>query len=77
MRNKTDRNDARRIAHSYEYLKLDNEIKAIVRTDPVCQRLMTVPRIGAVTAPTFKAAVDDPRRFKLDSPPPPFNSAFG
>src|SRR5262245_628065 len=46
------------------YLKLDNEIKAIVRTDPTCQRLMTVPGVGAVTALTFKAAVDDPRRFK-------------
>lgn len=46
------------------YLKLDNEIKAVVRTDPVCRRLMTVPGVGAVTALTFKAAVDDPRRFK-------------
>jgi transposase len=46
------------------YLKLDNEIKAVVRADPVCQRLMTVPGVGAVTALTFKAAVDDPRRFK-------------
>lgn len=46
------------------YLKLDNEIKAVVRTDPVCQRLMTVPGVGAITALTFKAAVDDPRRFK-------------
>jgi len=46
------------------YLKLDNEIKAVVRTDPTCQRLMTVPGVGAVTALTFKAAVDDPHRFK-------------
>jgi transposase len=46
------------------YLKLDNEIKAVVRTDAVCQRLMTVPGVGAITALTFKAAVDDPRRFK-------------
>ena len=46
------------------YLKLDNEVKAVVRTDPICRRLMTVPGVGAVTALTFKAAVDDPRRFK-------------
>ena len=25
------------------YLKLDNAVKAVVRTDPICQRLMTVP----------------------------------
>jgi transposase len=46
------------------YLKLDNEIKGIVRIDPICRRLMTVPGVGPVTALTFKAAVDDPRRFK-------------
>ncbi|BEU28461.1 IS110 family transposase [Paraburkholderia sp. 22B1P] len=46
------------------FLKLDNEVKAIVRTDPVCQRLMTVPGVGVITALTFKAAVDDPGRFK-------------
>ena len=46
------------------YLKLDNEVKAVVRTDPVCQRLMTVPGVGAITALTFKAAVDDPIYFE-------------
>lgn len=46
------------------YLKLDNEVKAAVRSDPVCQRLMTVPGVGAITALTFRAAVDDPARFK-------------
>jgi transposase len=44
------------------YLKLDNEVKAVVRTDPVCQRLMTMPGVGAVTALIFRAAVDDPHR---------------
>ena len=28
------------------YLQLDNAVKAIVRSDAVCQRLMTVPRGG-------------------------------
>lgn len=46
------------------YLKLDNEVKAIVRKDLVCQRLMTVPGVGAITALTFRAAVDDPTRFR-------------
>jgi transposase len=46
------------------YLKLDNQVKALVREDPICQRLMTVPGVGAITALTFKAAVDDPGQFK-------------
>jgi transposase len=46
------------------YLKLDNEVKAIVRHDRICQLLMSVPGVGAITALTFKAAVDDPHRFK-------------
>ena len=53
-----------RLALYKTYLKLDNEVKAAVRADPVCQRLMTVPGVGAVTALTFRAAVDDPSRFK-------------
>jgi len=32
--------------------------------DPICRRLMTAPGIGAISALTFKAAVDDPKRFK-------------
>lgn len=46
------------------YLKLDNQAKAVVRDDAVCQRLMSAPGVGAITALTFKAAVDDPTRFK-------------
>lgn len=55
--------DARLVLYK-TYLKLDNEVKAIVRADPICRRLMTVPGVGAITALTFKAAVDDPSRFK-------------
>ena len=55
--------DARLVLYK-TYLKLDNEVKAAVRADPVCRRLMTVPGVGAVTALTFRAAVDDPNRFK-------------
>jgi transposase len=55
--------DARLVLYK-TYLKLDNQAKALVREDPVCQRLMSVPGVGAITALTFKAAVDDPTRFK-------------
>jgi transposase len=36
----------------------------IVRVDDECRRMMTVPGVGAIMAMTFKAAVDDPARFK-------------
>jgi len=46
------------------YLKLDAQVTAMARKDEVCQRLMTVPGVGAITALTFKAGVDNPNRFK-------------
>jgi transposase len=55
--------DARLVLYQ-TYLKLDKQVKTQVREDPICQRLMTVPGVGAITALTFKAAVDDPGRFK-------------
>ncbi len=55
--------DARLVLYK-TYLKLDNQVKALVREDTICQRLMTVPGVGAITALTFKVGVDDPRRFK-------------
>ncbi len=42
---------------------LHGEMLAIVKPDPVCRRLMTVPGVGALVAITFKSAVDDPGRF--------------
>jgi transposase len=42
---------------------LYRQVLALVRTDDVCRRLMTVPGVGALTALTFKAAIDDPARF--------------
>jgi len=47
-----------------EFNKLHREVLAIVRADPVCRRLMTVPGVGAVVSLTYRAAVDDPDRFK-------------
>jgi len=55
--------DARTVLYK-TYLKLDNAIKALVKADPLCTRLMSIPGVGPVTALTFKAAVDDPARFK-------------
>ena len=53
-----------RAALRHEYSALHRELLRIVRGDAVCQRLMTVPGVGAIVAVTFKSAVDDPGRFK-------------
>jgi transposase len=45
-----------------EFSKLHRTMLAIVRTDEVCQRLMTVPGVGALIAITFTSGVDDPGR---------------
>jgi len=52
--------DARLVPYQ-TYLKLNNQAKALVREDSVCQRLMTVPGVGAITALTFKAGDPDVR----------------
>jgi transposase len=46
------------------YLELDRRVTRAAHSDAVCRRLMTVPGVGPITAMTFKAAVDDPRRFR-------------
>jgi transposase len=53
-----------RMALRAEYAALHRELLRIVRVDADCRRMMTVPGVGAVVAMTFKAAVDDPGRFK-------------
>jgi transposase len=55
--------DARGVLYT-SYLELDRRVTRRARNDEVCQRLMTVPGVGPITALTYKAAVDDPRRFK-------------
>jgi transposase len=47
-----------------EYAAVHREVRRIVRVDADCRRMMTVPGVGAIVAMTFKAAVDDPGRFK-------------
>src|SRR3954453_15459742 len=47
-----------------EFAQFHRRMLAMVRDDAVCRRLMTVPGVGALVAITFKAAVDDPGRFR-------------
>jgi transposase len=42
---------------------LDKRARVLARQDEICQRLMTAPGVGALTALTFKTGVDDPARF--------------
>jgi len=53
-----------RVTLYQQYLELDRRVKRAARHDEVCLRLMTVPGVGPIAALTFKAAVDDPTRFK-------------
>ena len=41
----------------------DQRVKALALSNPVCQRLMTIPGIGPLTAVTFVAVIDDITRF--------------
>lgn len=55
--------DARLVLYQH-FLELDRRVKRAASHDEVCMRLMTVPGVGPIAALTFKAAVDDPTRFK-------------
>src|SRR6056297_2458265 len=46
-----------------ELAGLERQARQLALEDSVCQRLMTMPGIGAVVALTFRSAVDDPARF--------------
>ena len=43
----------------------DRRIIALARRDDVCKLLMTMPGVGAHVALSFRAAIDDPSRFRL------------
>lgn len=43
---------------------LSTKIKQRTQASPICQRLMTMPGVGAVTALAFSATIDDPTRFR-------------
>src|SRR3982751_7000507 len=53
-----------RAALEIEFKRLHRELLVLVRADPVCRQLMSVPGVGAIVAITFKSGVDDPARFK-------------
>ena len=53
-----------RAALQAEFARLHRGLLALVRADPVCQQLMSVPGVGAVVAMTFRSGVDDPSRFR-------------
>jgi transposase len=47
-----------------EYVTLHRKLLSIVRDDPLCRRLMTVPGVGSVVAMAYKTAIDEPGRFR-------------
>jgi len=53
-----------RAALQAEFARLHRTLLVLVRADPVCRQLMSVPGVGAVVAITFKSGVDDPARFR-------------
>ncbi|MDW3225802.1 MAG: transposase [Paracoccaceae bacterium] len=55
--------DARLVLYQH-FLELDPRVERAASHDDVCMRMMTVPGVGPIAALTFKAAVDDPARFK-------------
>ena len=55
---------AARTALDSEFKRLHRTLLGIVRDDPVCRLLMSVPGVGAIVAITFKSGVDDPSRFR-------------
>lgn len=55
---------AARSALETQFKRLHRALLSLVRDDPVCRQLMSVPGVGAIVAITFKSGVDDPSRFK-------------
>lgn len=55
---------AARAALQAEFARLHRALLALVRADPVCRQLMSVPGVGAIVAITFRSGVDDPARFR-------------
>lgn len=55
---------AAREALRVQMAHLDKRVRDAARIDPVCRRLMSAPGVGAVVAMTFRAAVDQPDRFR-------------
>jgi transposase len=43
---------------------LDRQMSQLARKDDVCKRLMTISGVGPIVSLAFKAAIDDPARFR-------------
>ena len=43
---------------------LDRQLAQMARKDDVCKRLMTISGVGPLVSLSFKATIDDPKRFK-------------
>ncbi len=52
-----------RAAVRAEFDRLHRMVLDVVRGDPLCRRLMTIPGVGEITALAFKTGVDVPERF--------------
>lgn len=51
-------------AMTREPAQLTKRVLEVVRDEPVCRRLMGVPGVGPLTAPTSRATIDRPERFR-------------
>lgn len=47
-----------------EVAELEKQIRRIVRQDPVCRRLMSIPGVGPMNALAFVSAIDNPHVFR-------------
>ena len=47
-----------------EVERLTKRVLDVVRVEPTCRRLMTVPGVGPLTALAFRATIDQPDRFR-------------
>jgi transposase len=47
-----------------ELARLERLLRDMVKADPPCRLMMTMPGIGPVVALTMRAAIDDPTRFR-------------
>lgn len=47
-----------------EFARLTKQVLDIVRPEPTCRRLMSVPGVGPITALAFRATIDRPDRFR-------------
>jgi transposase len=55
---------AARASLSQQYAVLHKMVLDIIRSEPTCPRLMTVPGVGALTAIPYLTTIDDPARFR-------------